>query len=146
MNQVIAVILATFATVTVSAGEIESPAGSWKAVSDKTGKVESIIQVYKEGTEYKGRILSVMNPKEQTCSKCRGALKDRPIVGLDIMRGLKQDGSEWTGGTIVDPEDGSEYNVKIALANDGKELNVRGFIGFSLFGRTQTWLRDSPDK
>jgi uncharacterized protein (DUF2147 family) len=131
---------------TAQAGEFDSPIGNWKNISDKTGKVEAIIQIYQEAGEYKGRIVTLFDPPSPTCDKCRGALKGKPLIGMNIMYGLKQDGSEWNGGKILDPNEGDEYNVKLELADGGKKLKVRGFIGFSLFGRTQTWLRDVASK
>jgi uncharacterized protein (DUF2147 family) len=124
------------------ANEMDSPLGNWKTISDKTGKVESVIQIYQEGSEFKAKIVSVFDAPEPNCTKCHGDLKDKPLVGLVIMKGLKQDGSEWNGGRIVDPNDGEEYKVKMELADSGHKLKVRGFIGISLFGRTQTWVRD----
>ncbi|WP_374349727.1 DUF2147 domain-containing protein [Chitinimonas sp.] len=136
-------VVATLLMASSMAGELDSPLGNWKTISDKNGKVESVIQIYQDGGELKGRIVNVFNPPNPNCTKCRGALKDQPLIGLNIMSGLKQDGNIWNGGKIIDPADGSEYNVKLELADEGQKLKVRGFIGFSLFGRTQTWLRDS---
>ena len=67
--------------------------------------------------------------------------KDQRIVGMEILRNMKPDGDEWTGGEILDPETGKTYKAKMKLADDGKNLVVRGYIGFSLFGRSQTWVR-----
>lgn len=128
------------------AADHDSPIGYWKNVSDKTGKAEAIIQIFQEGGELRGKLVNVFDAKEPNCSKCKGVLKDKPLVGLNFMWGLKQDGSEWNGGKIVDPNDGSEYNVKMELADGGQKLKVRGFIGFALFGRTQTWLREVATK
>lgn len=130
----------------VQASDLDSPVGNWKNISDKTGKAEAIIQVYQEGGEIRGKLVNVFNPPEPNCTKCKGALKDKPLVGLPIMYGLKPDGSQWDGGKIIDPNDGSEYNVKIELADGGQKLKVRGYIGFSLFGRTQTWVRETAAK
>lgn len=74
----------------------------------------------------------------ETCTKCTGELKDQKMIGLKIMKDIRWDGSEWTGGTIVDASSGSVYNLSIAPQADGT-LNLRGYIGISLFGRTTTW-------
>ena len=75
------------------------------------------------------------------CSACEGERKDQPITGMVILRDLKKDDDEWTGGTILDPSNGKTYKCKIAVENGGKKLKVRGFVGMSLFGRTQHWVR-----
>jgi uncharacterized protein (DUF2147 family) len=146
MTKLFLVLTTAFLVHFAQAGELDSPIGNWKNISDKTGKVEAIIQIYQDGSELKGRILTLFDPPEPNCTKCRGPLKNKPLLGMSILYGLKQDGSEWNGGKILDPNDGDEYNVKMELADGGKKLKVRGFIGFSLFGRTQTWLRDMATK
>jgi uncharacterized protein (DUF2147 family) len=78
------------------------------------------------------------NPK---CEKCEGALKNAPIVGLRILSGLKKDGDEYTGGEILDPENGEVYSSNLHLIDGGNKLSVRGYIGVSLLGRSQTWIR-----
>jgi uncharacterized protein (DUF2147 family) len=78
------------------------------------------------------------NPK---CEKCEGALKNAPVIGLPILSGLKKEGAEYTGGRILDPDNGKVYSSKIQLTNGGKKLNVRGYIGVSMLGRSQTWER-----
>src|SRR5215471_11024198 len=76
------------------------------------------------------------------CTRCDGELKGRPLIGLHILWDLSKDGDEWSGGKILDPDNGKVYKCYIALEHDGKKLKVRGFIGFSLLGRTQHWFRD----
>ncbi|HTM28335.1 MAG TPA: DUF2147 domain-containing protein, partial [Rhodanobacter sp.] len=75
-------------------------------------------------------------------TKCDGPRKDQPIEGLTIMWGVKQNGDKWDGGRIVDPKSGKTYKVKLTVTNGGKSLDVHGYIGFSLLGRSQTWLRE----
>lgn len=118
--------------------------GKWITVDEETLKEKSVVKLYKkEGVMY-GRIEKLYpekgredNPK---CTKCKGSLKNKPVVGLLIIRGMKWNGSEWAGGTIVDPENGVKYKAKIWLdPNNSKRLKVRGYVG--LFYRTQTWVR-----
>jgi len=80
------------------------------------------------------------------CVKCSDSRKDQKIIGMVILRELKREGTQYVGGEILDPEDGSTWRVKMILSPDGKKLDVRGFIGISLFGRTQTWIRDSKEQ
>jgi uncharacterized protein (DUF2147 family) len=78
---------------------------------------------------------------EHLCKECKGDRKDKPIVGMTILWGLKKDGDAWTGGEILDPKNGKIYRCKITPSADGKSVDVRGFIGVSFIGRSQTWLR-----
>ncbi|CAN5154694.1 DUF2147 domain-containing protein [soil metagenome] len=123
-----------------------SPAGLWKSIDDVSGKPKSLIRITEQGGEYKGKIEKIfpdpskeMNP---LCDKCEGTQKDQPKVGMTIMSGFKQEGDEFAGGTILDPESGKVYKSKMSLAEGGKKLNVRGFVGISLFGRSQVWVRE----
>jgi uncharacterized protein (DUF2147 family) len=75
------------------------------------------------------------------CEKCPGERKGQKIVGMEILRGIRPDGNEWGGGEILDPNNGKTYKAKMRLEDDGKKLVVRGFIGFSMLGRSQTWHR-----
>ena len=120
----------------------DSLAGKWKTVDDKSGKVESEVQLYEEGGKLFGKIVSLSEPKDdkgkpKTCTKCTGADKDKPIVGLVIVRGLSASGDRYKGGTILDPADGKIYKAEL-WAEDGK-LKVRGYLG--VFYKTQTWLK-----
>ncbi|HEY9103743.1 DUF2147 domain-containing protein [Chitinimonas sp.] len=119
-----------------------SPVGNWKNISDKTKKVEAVIQIWEEGGEYKGKLVKLFDSKETTCSACKGDKQNKPLLGLEIIWGVKKDGDEWNGGKILDPNSGDIYSVKMSLAEGGQQLKVRGFMGFSLLGRTQIWLRD----
>lgn len=117
----------------------QSPVGMWKTVSDKTGKVESIVKIYESGGVLYGNIEQILTPEDQgkTCTKCPPPQTNKPLVGLMIIWGMKQEGNEWVNGSIMDPDDGTVYRCKMKM--DGRNLVVRGFIGFSLLGRSQTW-------
>lgn len=120
--------------------------GQWKTVDDKTHKPKGIVQLWVSNGVLYGKLVdrfkeNIQNP-EDTCTKCTGNLKGKPIIGLVFLYGLKMnsDGS-WSGGSIVDPETGKIYKCSVNISPDGKELHVRGYIGVSLLGRTQTWYR-----
>lgn len=122
-----------------------SPIGVWKTIDDETGKPKSLIRISESNGELRGRIEKLFreageeaNPK---CDKCEGTLKDQPIIGMTILTGMKKDGSEYNGGKILDPANGKVYRSKMSLADDGRKLDVRGYIGVPMLGRTQTWLR-----
>jgi uncharacterized protein (DUF2147 family) len=124
------------------AAAAESLAGKWNTVDDKTGKVESEVQLYEEGGKLFGKIVALTEPnddtgKPKTCTKCTGADKDKPIVGLVIVRDLSASGDRYKGGTILDPADGKIYKAEVWV-EDGK-LKVRGYLG--IFYKTQTWLK-----
>ncbi len=128
----------------------DSPVGKWKQVDDVSGKQKSVIEITDNGGALQGKVLQVMNLSQEEIAKggehpkcvlCEGALKDQPIEGMTIMSGVKKDGDVWDGGKIVDPKTGKAYKVKLTLAGDGQKLDVRGYIGFSLLGRSQTWYR-----
>ena len=127
------------ASLAVSAGSL---VGKWKTVDDKSGKVESEVQLYEEGGKLFGKIVGLSKPnddmgKPKTCTKCTGADNGKPIVGLVIIRGLSMSGDRYKGGTILDPADGKIYKAEV-WAEDGK-LKVRGYLG--VFFKTQTWLK-----
>ena len=132
-----------FATVAllysaISYAQIE---GKWKTIDDETGKAKSIVEIYKKSdNKYYGKVVQLlMKPEFANCINCKDDRKNQPILGLEIIRGLSKDGSDFDGGTITDPKNGKTY--KCTISRDGQKLNVRGYIGFSLIGRTQTWMK-----
>lgn len=144
------------ATDTTDRGLIDGPAttlepmssvtGKWKTIDDETGKEKSIVEIKEENGEIVGHVIQIFRPADQDqnpkCEKCKGDLKDKPIIGLQILKKLKKSGeNKWADGEILDPNNGKTYSCKMELMENGKKLSVRGFLGFSLLGRTQTWLR-----
>jgi len=127
----------------VGTGRAADPiTGTWKTVDEKTGKVTSEIQLYDEGGKLFGKITRLNEPndaqgKPKVCTKCQGEDKDKPIVGLVILKGLSASGDRYKDGTITDPADGKVYKAEL-WAEDGK-LKVRGYLG--VFYKTQTWMK-----
>jgi uncharacterized protein (DUF2147 family) len=121
----------------------KSPVGYWKTIDDDGKTEKSIVQIYKKGNKLSGKIIELINPDEPNplCTECSGARFNKPVIGMVIMWDLEQDDDEWGDGRILDPDNGEEYGCTIKVVGGGKKLDVRGYIGFSLFGRTQTWLR-----
>lgn len=119
------------------------PVGVWRTVDDATGKPKSLVQIWEQGGALYGKVIELIHPPEPNpmCDKCKGADKDKPVIGMTVMRNLKRDGDEWNGGTVLDPESGNTYKCYIEVLGGGKKLKVRGFIGISLLGRTQYWYR-----
>ncbi len=122
-----------------------SPVGLWKNIDDVSGKPKALIRITEENGTLQGRIEKLFRaPAEDqnpVCDKCTDARKDKPIVGMVIVSGLKKDGSEYNGGEILDPNNGKVYKSKLEVADGGKKLKVRGYIGVPLLGRSQTWER-----
>lgn len=123
---------------TLSYAQIE---GKWKTIDDESGQAKSIIQIYKASNGlYYGKIIQLLQkPSSANCVKCTDDRKNKPLIGLDVIRGIKKDGNEYDGGTIIDPKTGKTY--KCSITRSGNNLKVRGYIGFSLIGRTQTWQK-----
>ena len=114
--------------------------GHWISVDDATGKEKSEISLYLENGKLYGKIERLLLPEDQgkRCVECRGTEKNQPIEGLVIVKGLEKEKQSWTDGTILDPANGKRYSCTISLNPDGT-LNVRGYLGFSILGRTQIW-------
>jgi uncharacterized protein (DUF2147 family) len=121
-----------------------SPIGTWHTINDVDGKPRGIVEIREVNGALVGTIRGTLNPEEKGpkfCDKCTDARKDQPLLGMDILTGLRRDGSEWSGGQVLDPDTGKVYKAKVRLEDGGKKLIVRGYIGISLMGRSQTWLR-----
>lgn len=126
----------------ISVIHAQSVLGKWKTIDDKTGVEKSIVEIFEKDGKYFGKVLKILNPEKADgiCDKCPGADKGKPIQGLVIIKDLKKDGDQLSGGKIIDPESGKEYKCSIKL-NGKDKLDVRGYIGISLMGRTQTWIK-----
>ncbi|HWJ34509.1 MAG TPA: DUF2147 domain-containing protein [Steroidobacteraceae bacterium] len=120
-----------------------SPVGVWKTFDDKTGSARAMVRIYEQDGKLFGRIEQSFAPgsEHRVCAVCSDERKNQPIIGLIIIRNMKADGNEYGGGDILDPESGSVYRCKMHLEQDGTRLILRGYIGFSLLGRSQTWQR-----
>ena len=122
-----------------------TPLGSWTTVDDKTGKPKSVVEVYeaRDGS-LAGRVSEILQSDHgpnPVCDQCSGNNKDKPVEGMVILWGIKQKDGAWEGGKILDPSNGKIYSVRVTPIDGGNKLEVRGFMGFSLLGRTQTWVR-----
>ena len=128
----------------ISSLRAQSCVGKWITIDDETGKKKSIVEFYKKDEKLYGKITYMYpepgrepNPK---CTECTGDRKNQPVLGMQIVRGMKWNGSVWDEGTILDPENGKIYSVKIWLDPENKDrLNVRGYLG--PIYRTQRWIR-----
>ncbi len=131
---------------TVAAFAADSPVGVWRTIDDKTGKEKSLVRIVEVNGELRGTIEKLFRePGEEqnpVCDKCSGERKGQPVLGMTILSGLRRHGDEFAGGEILDPANGKTYQCKMSVADGGKKLKVRGFIGVSLLGRTQVWVRE----
>ena len=144
MIRTCAVLLCFSALGLRAADPVATPAGRWRTFDDKTpGKPKSIIVLYEEKGLLFGRVETLVDPDAvKICDKCSDERKGQAVTGMVVVRRMKKDGEEYTGGDILDPKNGSVYRCKMRLIDEGRKLSVRGYIGFSLFGRSQTWIRD----
>ncbi len=137
------ILLLAFAPCVIAASN--SPAGLWKTIDDKTGKPRSLIRISENNGEYSAVVekgLREGDTGEAVCDKCTDERKGQKIIGMTIASGLKEKNSTYEGGKILDPDNGKVYKCKMKLDETSNKLEVRGFIGFSLLGRSQTWLRE----
>ncbi|WP_163411297.1 DUF2147 domain-containing protein [Flavobacterium ajazii] len=128
--------------LTFSSIQAQGVVGKWKTIDDETGEAKSIVEVYEKSGKIYAKVVEILRAdhKKDVCSKCEGAEKNKPILGMVIMNGLKKDGDEYNGGTILDPTNGKKYKCYITLESADK-LKLRGYVGISLVGRTQYWTR-----
>src|SRR5690606_34116906 len=131
MKKIMFAFVALFCA-TLSYAQIE---GKWKTIDDETGQEKSIVEIFKKSDgKYYGKVTQLLiKPANPNCVDCKDDRKNKPILGMEVVRGLSKDGSEFTGGTITDPKTGKTY--KCTITRSGDKLNVRGYIGFSLIGR-----------
>lgn len=122
-----------------------SPVGLWKTIDDDGKTAKSLVRISEQSGTIVGSIEKLLDPKDPAdgkCDKCTDDRKNQPIVGLQIIRGVKAQGDGvWGGGQILDPKDGETYKTRLKPVDGGARLEVRGYIGAPLFGRTQTWVR-----
>ncbi|TCB40714.1 DUF2147 domain-containing protein [Acinetobacter terrestris] len=142
------ILAALLLSVSSSAVFAEDISGSWKNIDDKTGSSKAILEIRQEtnGT-YTAKIVKV-TPRpgytaKETCVNCPAPYTDKPILGMDVLKGLKPAaGSNFTQGKIIDPLSGHIYSMKAKLSPNGKRLTLRGYVGVSALGRSQTWIRN----
>ncbi len=121
-----------------------TPVGLWRTIDDLTGKARSLVRIRERGGVLVGRIEQIFEPSRPnpTCDLCPGDSKDQPIEGLQIIRELKRFADRWADGKILNPEDGKVYNLRATPVDGGRKLEMHGYIGLPLLGRTQTWIRE----
>lgn len=146
MKRVLCGLAAVF--VSFAAFAEATPAGLWKTVDDSTKKERSYVRITDAGGVLSAKLEKLIDtpePEKLVCDKCTDDRKDKPLLGLQLIRGVKKsdeaDSATWDGGTILDPTNGKTYKVRLTPIEGGKKLQVRGYIGAPMFGRTQVWIR-----
>ena len=146
---VIAAVISMNAAVLAAPASNGEPSavGLWEQVDDKTGKPESWFNIVEKDGVYVGTIVKMFqkpgdpSPESWRCTKCEGPEKNAPVLGLALIKSMKRTGLKYEDGTILDPRDGTVYRALMQLSPDGKELEVRGYLGIAMLGRSQMWKR-----
>ena len=141
-----AAVAFVLATASVLAMAQNTPAGLWRTIDDDGKTEKSTVRITVTNGVLSGKVEHITDPAkaDEKCVKCEDDRKDKPIVGMVIINDVKQDPEDpglWDGGLILDPAKGSTYKVRLKVTEGGKKLDVRGYIGSPMFGRTQTWIR-----
>ena len=131
---------------TLSAAQ-SGPIGTWKTIDDATGEAKSYVEIYEDQGKYFGKVVKLLkSAPDKRCTECTGKKKNQPLIGLVVIEGLEPYKDYWSNGTIMDPENGSEYRCSIWFEpGNSQELKVRGKHWTGLY-RTQTWYRVPADK
>jgi Uncharacterized protein conserved in bacteria (DUF2147) len=119
--------------------------GVWQQIDPGSGYVGGLISFKEKGGLWDGYIVKMYpkpgDPVDPVCARCTDDRKDQPVLGLRLIQNAKRDGLSYEGGTILDPRNGSQYSVELTLSPDNQTLTVRGYVGLTLFGQSQTWNR-----
>jgi uncharacterized protein (DUF2147 family) len=123
-----------------------TPAGLWKTIDDDGKTEKSLVRIADDYGVFSGKVEKIFDPAkaDATCAKCEDERKDKPIVGMTILGEVRQDARErglFDGGWILDPANGKSYRVRLRPVDGGRKLEVRGYVGMPMLGRTQTWIR-----
>ena len=146
MNRIVCILATVIFTILTCSSSFaeDTPIGIWRTFDDLDGQAASLVQIEENNGLIEGRIVKLLPRKghevNAVCNKCEGANKNQPIAGMKILWDMKRDGDKYIGGEIFDPDSANTYRCKIQI-DEGK-LEVRGYLGIALFGRTQTWLRE----
>ncbi len=132
------------ASITIPSWAQMTPVGVWRTIDDKTGEPSSEVRISEDAGVLFGSIEKLLRKdakQDSVCDKCTDERKDKPVLGMNIIRGAKKsEGKDvWEGGKILDPDNGKEYTLRLTPIEGGKKLEVRGYIAF--FYRNQIWIR-----
>jgi uncharacterized protein (DUF2147 family) len=147
IGAIAALVCLQVAAWTAPAWAQPTAAGLWEQIDEKTGKPESWFNIAEKDGVYVGVVVKMFQkpgdppPESWRCAKCEGAEKNAQVLGMSLIKGMKRKGLKYEDGTIMDPRDGSVYRALMEISPDGKRMEVRGYLGIALLGRSQTWNR-----
>lgn len=145
MTAGVGAIAGAIASLLALAAGASSPVGLWRTIDDTSHQPRALVEISEADGTLSGRIVSLFRDPDEDpdprCKKCPGPLRDKRVIGMQILSNLKRDDGAWSGGEILDPESGKVYRATARVSDDGVQLDVRGYIGISLLGRTQVWER-----
>ncbi len=140
------VLVATVACLAINSNALAqaTPVGLWKTIDDETKQEKSFVRISESGGVLTGKVEKIVDPAKQDskCEKCTDDRKDKPVLGMTLVRNTKQNSEDkevWDGGDILDPNNGKVYRLRLKPLDGGKTMEVRGYIG--PFFRNQTWMR-----
>ncbi|HSB22649.1 MAG TPA: DUF2147 domain-containing protein [Burkholderiaceae bacterium] len=137
-------VAGALALAAISASAQNTPVGLWKTIDDDGKTEKSLVRITESGGVLSGKIEKIFDPGKQDskCDKCSDERKDKPVLGMVILRNLKADADDkdvWSGGDVLDPNNGKVYRARLKPVDGGRQLQMRGYLG--PFYRTQVWLR-----
>jgi len=143
LNHLFLAIVLLFGAGNLKSQTNDAITGSWKTFDDETNQPAAIVLISEKNGLFSGVVTKLLDPSAlPTCEKCTDARKGKPVVGMEILTGLRKTSETYSGGKILDPDDGEIYRATIHLADQGNKLDLRAYIGIPLLGRTQTWTRE----
>lgn len=146
LGAVSALVHAQAPTQTQTPAQAHSPVGLWKTLDDETRKPKAIIRLSERDGVISGRIEKILTDQAgAVCEKCPDERKNQPVLGMTILTGMRREGDRWDGGRILDPNNGKIYNSQLRLIDQGRRLELRGYVGTPMIGRTQVWHREDQE-
>jgi uncharacterized protein (DUF2147 family) len=143
LNQLFIAITLLFCVGHLKSQTNDPITGSWRSFDDETNQPAAVVLISEKNGLFSGIVTKLLDPSAlPTCEKCSDARKGKPVIGMEILTGLKRNADSYSGGEILDPDNGEIYRATIRLMDQGNKLDLRAFIGIPLLGRTQTWIRE----
>ena len=131
------------AASTFAFGQSLTPVGAWKTIDDASGQEKALVRITESGGVLTGKVEKLFDPAKQDskCEECTDSRKGQPVLGMTILRNVKKGEAFWEGGDILDAANGKVYRARLTPSGDNKSMDVRGYMGVPMLGRTQKWVR-----